>query len=477
MDFDSYSNVINRLSKVVNKGASLGGTDCNLESQYTIKSSTLDYITNLEVDNLIGDNALLLKIVDLNASECYKYAPDLTGIDEELEKKIKAEYEEKYHYHFAEAQYLANRYGGAFIYLNAEQGTELNEPLNPELPMALGEPVVLTQEEVRVADFDKSLYNPPNYYQISGNREYNLASVTFNFTLQPIHKSRFLCFYGRRIRGEEFRSYNFRHKPLWLSALTALYNYETALSASLNMLKNYDIFIYKMQGLAKEVAKACVGGEAGEAAEDTIFRRLSMLTDAVTLTKAMHLDKDLEDAEFINRNYDGVNAIVEDLRRAFAERVDIPASILFASSSGNLFGTDTGLSDRYIMAANINKKQRTDIIEEHRKIFRYLGAGQDTKGLNIRYRSTIELTHKEQSALAFDYAKADASNVVAQIMTPQMCARRYSDAQITPHIQLSPQDIKAISNKFTAINQPSGANSAGVNTQIGGTNALSLGSH
>jgi len=449
-----------------------GGQKHNIENSYNLNKdkSTLFYpYSNEETDTIIQDNSFIERINNLPIDEAYKLVPEFEGLDDKQEDDLIKTFD-LLKWRFKKAQKLAEKYGTMYLVLNINDGKTWDQPVDlTQTKLKIQSTKLVSSENCTIAPGCYSRYDDPELYQISNStylgKFLKLAplealSFTDNYiekqlpTYYTVHKSRLLIFHGKKLSGTAFEHNHYRHKPTWLSCFPSVLKYETAISAAINMLKDYDVFIYKMAGLyetgvaEKEEGQRLNNGEIRTEKSSTdrsLLARLNSLITGKSITKGMIIDKELEEAEFINREYKGVSEIVGDVRREFSDRSEIPEAILFATSTGNLYGSDTGLSDRYMMSSLVNRTQKEKLEPNLRHIFSILFP--KLPSYSVVFPPTIELTAKEMSDVLFNLAKSDASNVVAQVMTPQMCARRYNSTHIKPFITLTDADIKKIPNK------------------------------
>jgi len=482
---DAFRDVLtNFQSNTSNPAAGLMGAECNnVENGYTLNNTLGNgyYLTNQIIDTLIENNALISKLINLPVDEMYKFLPDLKGLSKRVESFLMARYSTKYKVLFEKAQRLANRYGTAYIILNVRDNKKPSVPLNSNQSYLIDDCLLLTHEEVSIAEGTYSLYDDPSSYRVTPSLASSYLNDLQRKTSYVVHRSRILIFKGHPLVGWEFRAANYRHKPVWLNCFKQLQDYQLSLSASLNILKDYDVFLFKMKGLQELVSMA----QSKEGDSDRLlYERLRSLVDGKSITRSMIVDMELEDGEFINREYDGINEIIEDQRRAFAECAEIPASILFASSQGNLFGSDSGLSDRYLMSSFVNKSQRQKLEPPLRQLFGILEYKTLTKPYEVYCRPTVEMTAKEEASLMFELSKSAASDVVSKILTPQQAARRYEASHITPYIQLTQEELEKTPSTYEVQENGAAAGATASNqmkkpatSKPSGENAKSVGSN
>lgn len=489
ISFDAFQDVLRQFEASTSSPSSglMGGAANNVERNYVLNERRIlaHHIPNYYIDMMLGEESLLYKVIDNPVDEMFKYLPDIKGLPKRIEKKLIQEYNIGWKEAFEFAQRLANKYGTAYIELKIRDGKSPSSPIDPSQSYIIDGYEIYTHEEVTVGEGTYSLYKAPRLWRITPNLANDPLTGNTREGSYLIHRSRLLIFAGQKVIGQEYRTRNYRHKPNWFGCFQAYQNYQLGLSAALNMLQDYDIFIYKMKGLYEIIEMQRHNPEC----DQQLLSRIKALVDGKSITRSMIIDAEIEEGEFINREYDGVNEIIDDLRRAFAEKTDIPVSMLFESSQGNLFGSDSGLSDRYLYSSTINKKQRKQIEPNLRQLFGILETKTRRLSYEFYFRPTIEMTAHEEAKLLFDVSKSAASDVVSKILTPQQAARRYADSHFKTYIQLSEEEINKAPNTYDVVGQ-NGA-SAGTNSanqaknsssvlpdkRINGQNAKSLGSN
>lgn len=384
------------------------------------------------VDKLITDNSLIEKLNSTVPSESTKLLPNLTGVSLTKEKKLT---DALVNFNWSErariAGYLANRYGAAYLVLDVNDGRSYDQEVNYKVRPQITRTYILTQNnlhpcEHEYSDFD---YEEAEFYTMQRNGQ-----------VDKVHKSRVLPFYGTRLYGRSLRNHGMYHRPYWVKSFPALEHYNMGLKATVDMLQDADVFIYKYKGFHDLLEQARGLDCNNEQVTKQLVQRLRMLAQGKSITDAMILDMDNEEGEFIQRDFSHVKEMIETLRLAFAEKTDFPQSILFSSSEAGLF-SDTGASDRYSMASLVSKYQREQHVPNLKKLFTILEPR--TKGYVISFPSTAEHTIKENAETQFTQAKALSALVVSGILSQSQAAAYYGERHMISHVQLTEAEIKA----------------------------------
>ncbi|MEN9870210.1 MAG: hypothetical protein RLZZ171_1198 [Cyanobacteriota bacterium] len=396
------------------------------------KTFSFTNLSNGAIDTILQNKQLLLRQIEIPALMATKFYPTINSDYRLKVKKIQALLrKDRWLLKLQSAIALANRYGAAYIVLTTVGEKDLSLPLKLG---AINSTCLHTQQELeehRQLELGIN-YLDPEYYILT-----TVASQ------QIIHASRVLAFYGKRRTGYELRHNNYRHMPIWLPSYDLYVYYEAALEASIAMLKDSSVGVYKMKGLVKALRNAKTQDSTNKLEQD-IYRRISSLLDGMSILNKIVIDAEDEEFEFIERNYANVEKIVSVFKTAFAEVCDLPSTVLFSSNVDEGLFSNVGLADRQLMASNINSYQTKYLTPVFDTLIACFVGSYDLE-YQIEYPSTIELTEGEKSELFYKISQSHTSLIASGVVSPQTVAKRYQSEVIDASLNLTDEEVKIAS--------------------------------
>lgn len=322
---DGYINLLTRY-----------GTEKDSSTQYQYSGESL--VPDMELTDQYESNGLFAKIIDAPAEEVLRKgydfgleAPEIkTFIEDELDR---LEWEEK----ATQAIKWSRLYGGAIIVLLADDGKNLEEPLDWE---ALNKIEDLRVYERAVIEPDyNSIYktNPVssrNYGSKFQEPEfYRVNSIYGSFT---VHESRCLVLKNGKLPESSMNTtYRFFGAPEYLRIKNALKDAIVAHEDGVKMLDRSVQAIYKMKNLAQKMSVQ--GGE------DEVLKRMEIIDLARGILNTLLIDSDGEDYDFKSMSMAGVKDVIDTTCNMISALTNIPQTILFGRSPAG--ENSTGASD------------------------------------------------------------------------------------------------------------------------------------
>lgn len=390
-------------------------------------------LSNGAIDRILQNKQLLLRQIEIPAAMATKFYPTIQCESKLKVKKILSLLrKDRWLLKLRNAIALGNRYGAAYIVITTVGEKDLSLPLKLG---AINSTRLYTQEEL---EEHRQLELGINYL----DPEFYILTTVANQTI--IHASRVLAFYGKRRTGYELRHNNYRHMPIWLPSYDLYVYYEAALEASISMLKDSSVGVYKLKGLIKALRNAKTQDSTNKLEQD-LYQRISSLIDGMSITKKIAIDAEEEEFEFIERNYTNVEKIVGVFKTAFAEVCDLPSTVLFSSNVDEGLFSDVGLADRQLMASNINSYQTQNLTPVFDKLIACFVGSYDLE-YQLEYPSTIELTEGEKAELFYKVSQSHTSLVASGIVSPQTVAKRYQSEVIDASLNLTDEEVATASN-------------------------------
>lgn len=211
-----------------------------------------------------------------------------------------------------------------------------------------------------------------------------------------IHKDRILRIPGVRLPSEMLSSNGYHNDSIIQAMFTEFTNYIGSCAMGASMLKSHSIFKYKLQDLVQLTVQQD---------KQALIDRFESILMGLDSLGGLIMDADREDAEFVHRNYSGVDTLLTHLQEVLIAASDMPRSKLLGSSNSSAF-SEGGLSDRYEWANKIDSYQRNYFLSELERYLTYLFLSKTgpTRGVlpdswEVSFPTILQLTEKEKSEL------------------------------------------------------------------------------
>lgn len=321
-----------------------------------------------------------------------------------------------------EAQFLANVYGGAAIIQFIDDGNSPDQPINYRKIRAVKGYRVLDRYKIR-PDY-RGFEDPKRveHYEImlpeylSGELK-KLDRNRFEKGYY-VHRDRILRFDGTRCTPDLMRYNNGWAFSLIEQIYDKFQRYETSLSSSAAMLKDYSLFVFKMKGWADKVLK--MEGKQKEEAQ----KQLSLLYLMATVYGVMIIDQEEHTLEFPKRDFGSIRDISDTHRDAFIGASGIPHTKLFGESPSGLGAT--GESEERTWAHEVGAFQVSSWLPKLNKAYKSILASVEQsksptvkKGWTIKFHSVLQLSEEEILSNRATQAQSDSTYVINQILTPE----------------------------------------------------------
>lgn len=266
---------------------------------------------------------------------------------------------------FCSAQVLANIYGGAVLLINADDGQHWSKPLSKKSLKTIKSLIVLDRYKIQPSlEGTLALLDPtePEYYQLLLPLQEN-KDVSDN----KVHHSRVIRFDGIPLPPDVM----LQQESGWgMSLIEAIYtdwdNWSRGLTATVRMLEDFSLFIYKMAQLKELIA---------EEDQELITARIRTLRQGIKAVGGAVIDANGEDIAFANRQFGGIDAVSDKLRDAFIGSTGMPHDRLFGESPSGLGAT--GESEEKNWAAEVATFQESEWREKLEYLVEIIFACQD----------------------------------------------------------------------------------------------------
>lgn len=294
-------------------GMGIAGIDKAASTTY---SSMPFYLSQSQLENMFQRDWLSRKI-------CMRPAEDATRkwlrIDGDADKAILKEMERlKFRQKIRTAMAWGDLFGGAGIVL-ITQGDDPEDELVPDRVSKLLALEVYDRYWLSPVTDDTDIYSPmymqPLIYQTA--------------TGQRFHRSRVLKFIGAELTRDRMIANNWWGGSKVECAFQAIKNFQGTTNDVRNIMTELNIGVLKIANLQERDA---MGG--------TVREKMQRRLDAFNLFKsnyrAVAIDKDKEDFQFVNRTVTGVPDVMDRFMTAVAASTDMTELVLFGKSPTGL---------------------------------------------------------------------------------------------------------------------------------------------
>jgi len=323
----------------------------------------------------------------------------------------------------------ARLYGGAAIFLNVDDGVQsLEEPINLANVRSLRNLTVLNRYELTVSPSDiQADINEPGF----GEPElYTLASKTAakeGLSLGvKIHKSRLIIFQGIMLPRLLYIANGYWHDSIFTALWDSLRDFNIGHSSIANIIQDYRIFIYKLDGLKEIFA----GGK-----EDQLKSRLETMNLARSVMSTYFMAKETEDFDVKTMNVGGIDKLMRSIKERFQAATEIPHTLLFNESPSGLGAT--GKSEDRMWYDAVKSKQTNYLSPKLDEFFGVFFSaktgptrGQMPEEFDYDWVSLYQMTEKEVAEIEKFEAEADDLRISSGVLGAQeVRERRYTDQE------------------------------------------------
>ena len=311
------------------------------------KRPGLDRLTDNEVDDLFTYNGIAQKIIKAPADEAVRAGFTLQDGDVDLENNddVQSILEElNWKAVFSEALCWDRLFGGAAIFVMADDGQDITEPLNLNRVQRI--------EKLEVFDApDISFIIPEqqNSYDANYGRPEMYTLTNYNGGTFTVHASRLLIFDGGLKSHRKRREHNGWGARIFDQVQDNLKRYDVGQVLSNMALNRLSQSILKLSGMATLLQN--------DFGEQQVQRRLQVIDMARSIMNTIALDTN-DEYDLKNMSIAGVRDIIEMFENAVCAAADIPATILFGRSPDGQNATGkSDLENYYNMVGRIQERK------------------------------------------------------------------------------------------------------------------------
>lgn len=392
--------------------------------------------------NLIENSALLMEAVTAYPSDSLRLSPEWNLTDTNLEGGDIADYISQLEFFdiadrsfygkdaIKEAQIVANIEGNAYIWVDVDDGKFPEEELNIEGIRTVYGGSIFGRDAISYVPM--TVVNGEvidgGYYVVSTHKE----------SAVRVHRSRIIEFCGSYSTGHRFRERSHRSNSLVQSLYQKFALMELTNQATYNYLQTASLFSYKMKDLATL---------ALQKKSTDLNKRFATFLQMVSSLGGFVLDADREEIGFVNRNFTGLEPLMEQAIDQFIAAAKIPRGRLFKTSNQGAM-SESGKSDQEQWAGLVAKYQTDVLSHKLERLTDIAIAAQDspTRGQSVKYAITFpgilaesEQTKAERYKI---YAEADKHYFDMGLDGKTIIDSRFGSAEFGMNITLGTDYMK-----------------------------------
>ena len=398
---DGYVNMVNRY-----------GTTKDSSEQYSFVPE--GPVSDDVLESHYEGNGLFAKIIDMPAEEAVKHGFVLEDVED---GKLADFYNEALdELNWEETAMTAIKwtrlFGGAVAVMLVNDGRGLEEPLDWKNIQSIDDIRVYDRSIIQPDYSSVFNYDPTDPFRVRGSRLgmpefYDIYSRYGSFR---VHDSRCLVFQNGILPENTTNSiYQFWGVPEYIRLNKAIRDADVAHRSAPKLLERSVQPIYKMRGLASELAT--------EQGEDRILKRLQVIDTARGILNSLVIDADGEDYDFKTFQYNGITDVISASCNMLSALSNIPQVILFGQTISGMSSTDdTSMENYYNYVERIQKRMLKSNLRYLLSVIFQAGLAtgevDEVPTLKIKFNPLWSVSDSEQAAL--DQQKAQTEQVKAQ---------------------------------------------------------------
>lgn len=332
------------------------------------------------------------------------------------------------------AQKAANKGGNGAILLDLEDGGALDEPINYNKLKRINGLFVLNRWAIKPLRIGATTDH--DFYRLGGiaaNRM--LPSLVGVRALQSVHRSRVLWFRGEELDDDELMQTGGCDDSVFESILSSFFDYQDSICGAKQMIKDFDIFVHKLEGLLEELA------EDGDGEYEAMMEKRLETNDTMRrIHRTQLIDKDKEDLVHSTRQVSGYSDLMTRILDNFLANTELtPAELLGKYPEGM---ADTGKTEQQNANDRTSRYQaekfQSNIMDFCEILFRCKEG--PTKGkvpdvYDFVFNLLYPVTPPEQAELQLNYAQIDDINIRNQVYSGDDVAKsRYGGNEFQPNM-------------------------------------------
>lgn len=372
-------------------------------------------LTEQVAENLYTFDGLARKVVDVPANDMTKKWVTINGDPEGLILSyMKGIHAQKM---YNAALKLARTYGGALLFIGADDGSEeLEEPLNMNKIATVSSLLAFSSRDVNIntTDLEKNPLSP-NFNDVA---VYEITPPRSGESIR-IHKSRLVSFVGEVVPPRLIDEYRGFGAPTLQLVFSQLRDVNTAFDHVGTILDDFITGKLKIANLKELVA---------EGKENLVLTRIDLLSLGKSIINTMILG-DNESYEKESSSVAGLSDLIDRFMMWLSAVTNIPVTKLFGRSAGGLNSTGEGDDTNY--TDWIAAKQESDLrlpierlieIIVAAKDFQAIKGAKDIENTAFSFVPLKQMSESEQGELRKSQSETDKNYIESGVLDPEEVA-------------------------------------------------------
>jgi len=319
-------------------------------------------------------------------------------------------------------------HGDGYILLSVDDGRDWADPID--------------WDNIRSMEWFEGLYHyevipaqhvNPSHFNVSISRPSDSSQKVEERTTGPmlalkVHRDRLLRFSGHELTGLSLQKTSGRNNSVLQAMIEGFSRWLQGHQASSAMLSDYSVFRYKLKGLAAAMQREN---------SDHLTERFLQIQMGMSVVKGLMFDAEHEDADFVNRNYSGVDKINDSLLEALVASQDLPREkLLNAQAQSGLGGEGRGVESRFRWAQQLKAWRESNWRAPLMHLARISlsaadgpTAGEMPQGFRLDFPSAVPLSRLEEAELRDKASQTHERDIRSGVLSPhEVRSSAYSGA-------------------------------------------------
>lgn len=397
---DSWSNLVTGI------GAATGRLDFQFQREWRIDDQTLE-------DMFHGD-PYASRIVRAVPEEAMRRGFTVSCGDPQVESEVTAALDElQVLRKITEAWTWARLFGGAVLFVGADDGRDPKLPLDASNIRAVRFLTVLDKREIHPASWFTDPLSPyfgePETYRF-------VRSGVGGTDMRAVHATRIVRFDGAVTTRRRRQQNNSWSESELQRIITKLREFNGNSAAASTLLQDASQGVFKIKDLMTLIAQD---------KQDVVRKRLQLMDMARGVARAIMLDADGEDFQRVESGIaTGMADLVDKSFLLLAGAAEIPVTILFGQAPAGL--SATGDSDIRWFYDRIDSARTNSVKPRLERIVRMIlrskngpTCGVEPSAWSVEFPSLYQLTDAEDADLRSKQATIDSAYITAGVLTPE----------------------------------------------------------
>jgi len=383
------------------------------------------FLTEFEAEELYASDRASKKVVNSIALDSTREWIEYTNLDTDVVKYLLLEEKRlSIKSRFTEAMTFARLYGGAGIWVVANDGREVNEPLDVKNIVSIDNLVVLTRWElwIEATDIENNAasinFGKPNFYRLNPITTGNQVVVKNEGVQQkPIHYTRILRFDGERLPKRKFIENQYWHDSVLSSLFNSLSRFNQTNDAISSIIQDFVKKVMKMKDLASIIDS---GGK------EKTTERVQLLNEVSSILNTVLIDADTEEFSLQSAQVAGLAELVKTVDNKFVADTGLPHTKVLGESPSGLGATGESEQDDYNEV--VRKAQEDDLKDNITRLLFILLHSQPAKALKVnpaydfKFKPLKIKSDKEIAEIRNIVSQSNERDVRSTILTPDEAA-------------------------------------------------------